>query len=289
MKVIAVRSLYAHTLYKIPYQDDYSDLKIGDRVIYTDDAEEETHEEIAIVEILEQNEEDKDKIQYAVKIIRPATDHDLQVFESYQSQAKDSFRKFIEIAEKYKLPMHPLSCTYSLRGNRAYFIFTASDRVDFRDFVKDLAAVIKKKIYLRQIGPRDRARMIGGYGVCGKRCCCSQFLKDLKAVNMDCTKIQGISSKGVSKLLGCCGKLLCCLNYETDVYVECSKCFPEEGQIVKIKKDKIEAKVIGRDILNKKVKLITKDEKFFYLNLDEIIFQKKVSEKGSHIEKSKKE
>ncbi len=278
MQVITLRSLYTHSMLNVPYQDEYVNYKHGDKVVYVDEAEEETHEEIAQVEITEHDYPDKDSINYTVKVIREASDHDLQMFNSYQDQAPACLQKFHEINVQHGSLMHPLRCTFSLNGNRVHFIFTAAERVDFRDFVKDLARTIKKKIYLRQIGPRDRARLVDGYGRCGRRCCCSQFLTNLDGVNMDAARVQGIVGKGSSKLLGCCGKLLCCLNYEVETYRQMEEMFPNEKQKVTLKKDKVKATVIGRDLLNRKLRLITENEKFMVVDLDEVEFTKRKSE-----------
>lgn len=271
MQVLTLRSLYTHGLVNIPYQEEYASTPPGTKFVYTDEAEDEIHEEIATLESTQHTAE-KDDITYTIKLVRPATDHDLQLFDSYQDQARQALRKFHEIAKKYSLPMHTLRSTYSLNGNRVHFIFVADERVDFREFVKDLARTLKKKIYLRQIGPRDRARLIDGYGRCGRHCCCSQFLVHLPSVNMDSARAQGLSGKGASKLLGCCGKLLCCLNYEVSQYLRMSSEFPAEKSTVTLKKDKTRATVLNRDILNNRLKVITDKEKILYLDLEEIDF-----------------
>lgn len=278
MQVVTLRSLYTHGILNVPYQAEHENYKHGDKVVYLDEAEEETHEELATVEIVNHDNPDKDSINYTVKIVREASEHDLQMFESYQDQSAVCLQKFHEINAKYGSQMHPLRCTFSLNGNRVHFIFTAAERVDFREFVKDLARTIKKKIYLRQIGPRDRARLVDGYGRCGRRCCCAQFLTNLEGVNMDAARVQGIVGKGSSKLLGCCGKLLCCLNYEVETYRQAEELFPDEKQKVTLKKDKLRAEVIGRDLLNRKLRLITENDKFMVVDLDDVEFVKRKRE-----------
>jgi len=282
MQVVILRSLYTHGVLNVPYQPEYADYKHGQKVVYLDEAEEETHEEIATMEVVRDNP-DKDSINYTVKIVREASEHDLQMFESYQDQAQACLQKFHEINLKHGSQMHPLRCTFSMNGNRVHFLFTAAERVDFREFVKDLARSIKKKIYLRQIGPRDRARLVDGYGRCGRRCCCTQFLTNLEGVNMDVARVQGIVGKGSSKLLGCCGKLLCCLNYEVETYRQMEEIFPNEKQKVTLKKDKIKAQVIGRDLLNKKLRIITENDKFMVVNLEDVDFVKPKKESAPEV------
>ena len=136
-------------------------------------------------------------------------------------------------------------------------MFTAPERVDFRELVLDLSKNIHKKIYLQQIGPRDRARILGGYGRCGKKQCCSTFLQELPSVTMDTARLQNLLFKSTTKLSGSCGKLLCCLNYELEDYTSLRNNLPEVGTRIKVKSK--EGQVVGVDILNQLVRVQFKE------------------------------
>ncbi len=121
---------------------------------------------------------------------------------------------------------------YAFEGGKMLFYFTSDGRVDFRELVKDLASVFRTRIELRQIGVRDEAKMLGGLGICGQPFCCSRFLNDFHPVSIKMAKEQGLSLNPV-KISGTCGRLMCCLNYEQNVYDELLKITPKVGATVK--------------------------------------------------------
>ncbi len=254
-KVIGISCLYDGTIVEIPFNEK-AEVEIADKIIYKDSEEKEEYGEIVYV-----NKETKnaDQILFTSKILRKATPHDLQKLDNYLRQSENALEVCKKLASKYDLQMQPFRAAYSFDGNKLHFMFTAEERVDFRDLVKDLAKALQKQIHLRQIGPRDKAKVVDGYGRCGRRFCCSTFLDQLESINMEMVRAQSLESKGSSKLSGACGKLLCCLKYEVEQYKLLRRGLPTIGSIVKLKKSSAypneSARVYGLDILNQKLKV----------------------------------
>lgn len=250
-KIIGVESGSSSAIVEMPYSE-MAGVRVGDEVIFKD-AEEK--EEYGIVKYLDREPLDMDKVVFTGKILRKATPNDIQRVESHIEAAKESLVKCKEIVQKHGLDMSVFRAGCSFDGTRVYLLFTSEDRVDFRELVKDLATAIKKQIQLRQIGPRDKAKMMGGFGKCGRPLCCSTWLGRLESVNMEMVREQALEAKGSSKLSGVCGKLLCCLRYEVDAYRELRKALPKIGTTVHLKKLKQKATVIALDVLNQKLKV----------------------------------
>ena len=133
---------------------------------------------------------------------------------------------------EHSLEMKIVDVEYTFDNNKVIFYFTADGRIDFRELVKDLAAIFRTRIELRQIGVRDEAKMIGGIGPCGKECCCTQFLGEFEPVSIKMAKEQSLSLNP-TKISGLCGRLMCCLKYEQDNYEEILARMPQVGAIVK--------------------------------------------------------
>lgn len=265
-KVIGIESAYSSTVVEIPHNDKFG-VSTGDEVIFKDSEEKE---EYGIVKYVNRDAVEDDKILFTSKILRRATENDIQKVDGHIELSRASIKKCRELVEKYGLMMNVFRAGYSFDGTRVQLMFTSDDRVDFRDLVKDLAKVLQKQIHLRQIGPRDRAKMIGGYGKCGRPLCCSTWLGKLESVNMEMVRIQALESKGSSKLSGACGKLLCCLKYEVEAYRELRKTVPRIGSVVKVKKHPGEATVVAVDILNQRVKVILESREWVSVNVSEI-------------------
>lgn len=153
------------------------------------------------------------------KVIRRATAQDTAHLEENIELAKKAKDVFREKVEKHNLDMTLVDAEYIFDNSKLLFYFTSEGRVDFREFVKDMAAVFKTRIELRQIGVRDEAKQLGGLGVCGRPFCCKTFLNDFEQVSIKMAKDQGLSLNSV-KISGTCGRLMCCLRYENDVYQE---------------------------------------------------------------------
>ena len=166
------------------------------------------------------------------KVIRIATPKDIQIDEANREKEKEAFKIAQEKIKKYKLNMNLTEVEYKFDNSKIIFFFTADGRIDFRELVKDLAAVFRTRIELRQIGVRDEVRKIGGNGVCGRELCCCSFLDNFEAVSIKMAKEQNVSLNP-SKISGNCGRLMCCLKYEQDVYEDKLKRLPKIGAIVK--------------------------------------------------------
>jgi cell fate regulator YaaT (PSP1 superfamily) len=161
-------------------------------------------------------------------IERPASKEDLEKSAYNRDQEKDAFHICNEKIEAHKLEMKLVSVHYLLDEPKVLFFFTSENRVDFRELVKDLVAIFKTRIELRQIGVRDEARVVGGLGVCGRCYCCQAVSDKLKPVSIKMAKDQNLSLNSM-KISGPCGRLLCCLAYEHNFYSETRRRIPQEG------------------------------------------------------------
>ena len=157
-----------------------------------------------------------------------------------------------EKIDKHGLVMKLIDVEYTFDNSKVIFYFTADGRVDFRELVKDLAAVFKMRIELRQIGVRDEAKMMGGIGSCGRSLCCHSWLSDFEPVSIKMAKVQNLSLNP-AKISGICGRLMCCLKYENDIYMELRRGMPEPGE--KIKTPDGLAKVVDTNILENKIRV----------------------------------
>lgn len=264
-RVVSIYDGYLSKVVEIPYNEKVS-VNIGERVIFKDD---EARDEFGIVKGIDRPSIDEESILNKSRILRPATPNDVQKFENYGDQSKGALKTCQDLVKKHSLDMQVFKANYSFDGSRLLFMFTAEERIDFRDLVRDLAKAMQKQIYLRQIGPRDKAKLVGGYGKCGRSLCCNTFLTKLESISMEMVRIQALESKGSSKLSGVCSKLLCCLRYEVDAYKSLRKDLPNMGDIVKVKRGVVassrDGKVIALDVLNKKVKLYFDDKEEYLI------------------------
>ena len=198
-------------------------------------------------------------------ILRKATDTDIKLAEINLKDAVYAMEICQNEVKKLNLDMNLISCEYTLDKSKVLFSYLADDRVDFRELLKVLAAKLHTRIELRQIGPRDKAKMIGGLGVCGLPLCCSTFLSEFDGISINRAKNQMLAIN-IPKLSGQCGKLICCLKYEDDSYTEERKKFPELGSRFFI--DKVEYTVTSVNILSRMIKIETEDDVKF-LSLDD--------------------
>jgi cell fate regulator YaaT (PSP1 superfamily) len=167
------------------------------------------------------------------KIVRPATEADLKQIESNKKREDNAFRLCNQKISEHKLNMTLVNVECSFDNSKIMFYFTAEQRVDFRELVKDLAGIFKTRIELRQIGVRDEAKILGGLGICGRPFCCKTFLGDFNPVSIKMAKEQGLSLNPM-KISGTCGRLMCCLKYEQDTYDELLKITPKHGAYIKV-------------------------------------------------------
>ncbi len=161
-------------------------------------------------------------------IIRAASENDLERSKENRIKEKETLHQCYEFVRKHNLDMKLVDAEYQLDGNKLTFYFTADQRVDFRELVKDLASVYKTRIELRQIGVRDEARRLGGYGICGLTQCCSTWLHNFEPVSTQLAREQNLSLNP-QKISGNCGRLLCCLQYERKHYQETLQQLPNLG------------------------------------------------------------
>lgn len=166
------------------------------------------------------------------KVIRVATNDDLKKIEENKIKEKKAFDICKKKIVEHKLEMDLVNVEYTFDSSKITFYFTSDGRVDFREIVKDLASVFRTRIELRQIGVRDEAKMIGGLGMCGREICCSAYLDGFRPVSIKMAKEQGLSLNP-AKISGTCGRLMCCLKNEQDVYEHLLKVTPKVGAVVK--------------------------------------------------------
>ena len=200
------------------------------------------------------------------KIKRVANRADLELFAYNQAKAEKSLEICKEIVKEYDLDMHLVSCEYTLDASKVIFMYTSETRVDFRELLKELASVFKCRIELRQIGPRDKSKIVGGLGSCGLPLCCSSFLGEFDGVSINMAKNQMLAIN-IDKISGACGRLLCCLKYEDDTYTKEKQTLPKIGS--KVKYDNKIVKVTGLNVISDLVK-IEHDGNISFVSLDEI-------------------
>lgn len=203
--------------------------------------------------VIEKKEVDDNDIVLPLKqVIRVADESDKAIVEENKRAAKEAFYICEQKIKEHNLEMKLIDCEYTFDRNKVLFYFTADGRIDFRKLVKDLAAIFRTRIELRQIGVRDEAKMLGGLGPCGRILCCASFLGDFEPVSIKMAKDQNLSLNP-AKISGLCGRLMCCLKYENDLYEEMRKELPDIGEEVDTPKGK--GKVAGLNILEKIVQV----------------------------------
>jgi cell fate regulator YaaT (PSP1 superfamily) len=225
-----------------------------------------------------------------LKVIRrKATAADMERQRTNRERTKEALVICRERVRKRHPEMKMIDAEVSFDNRRLIFYFTADNRVDFRDLVKELAGVFRKRIELRQVGVRDEAKMLGGVGGCGRGLCCNGWLRDFEPVSIKMAKVQNLSLNP-TKISGSCGRLMCCLKYENDIYQEMKKGIPNNGEVVETKEGK--AKVVDSNILMGLVKVrLIKEERdgatpeklssdVYTFDKDEIRRTKKPAKKG---------
>jgi cell fate regulator YaaT (PSP1 superfamily) len=203
-----------------------------------------------------------DKITEPLKnVLRLANEKDKKHYNECKQKEKEAFQVCLKKIKEHNLDMTLTDVEYKFDNSKILFYFTADGRIDFRDLVKDLAAVYKTRIELRQIGVRDEVKRIGGNGICGRELCCCSFLNDFETVSIKMAKEQNISLNP-SKISGNCGRLMCCLKYEEEVYAEKLERLPNIGAI--IESEDGTGEVVGVETLKEKIKVKFKDGEGYY-------------------------
>lgn len=263
-KVIGVRFTKLGKLtYLLPTDENF---KIGDTVIGIS----ERGEELARVVCIKDLEEVKKEVGELAKIIRKANREDIKKNSQLKEKAENALIICKKMAKELGLDMKLISAAYTFDETKLIFHFIADQRIDFRELVKKLAAEFRLRIELRQIGARDEIKEYSTLGVCGRELCCGTFLPDFETVTIKMAKEQGLQIN-MPKISGCCGKLMCCLKYEEDVYKEKLKNMPRVGEIVKYNEES--AKVVSMDVLGQKLKLKIGEpgeERFEFVELNNI-------------------
>ena len=211
-----------------------------------------------------------EELEHELKpIVRMANKYDIKNYLSNLEKAEKDFEACKKIVSNRKLDMKLLYCEYTLDKQKIIIYYNAEGRVDFRELLKDLASEFRVRIELRQIGPREGAKIIGGIGPCGREICCKQHLREFDLVTMKMAKDQNMSLSA-SKIAGLCGKLMCCISYENETYCEIRKRIPLTGDIVNTPNAK-NCKVVGVDILAERIKVMDKDEVVTEWNAKDVI------------------
>lgn len=214
-------------------------------------------------------------------ILRKATREDISNYERNKELAKEAIHKCNEAIKKCKLDMNLISAEYTLDRSKVIFIYVADERVDFRDLLKELAMVFKCRIELRQIGPRDKAKIVGGLGPCGMETCCSRYLSDFDVVSINMAKNQ-LLALNIQKLSGQCGKLMCCLKYEDANYKQLRKGCPKLNEQIDYNNKRY--RVTSMNLLTRQAKLESREEALF-LSFDEAFKDRVVPDEKKDDEK----
>jgi len=201
-----------------------------------------------------------------LSIRRQANSEDLEKMKNLSYEEDKAAKTFLGVLDHYPFEMKLIETIYQFDGNKLTFFFTADGRIDFRNFVRELANIFKTRIELHQTTGRDEARRLGGFGMCGKQYCCGSFLKRFNQVTIKMAKDQNLAGN-LTKISGPCGRLLCCLNFEEDFYVEEAKGFPLVGTFVTYQNTKM--MVFRLNVLAKKVLLASEEGIIQEIDLDE--------------------
>ena len=209
---------------KIYYVTTNLELKMNQTVVI------EIEKGLYFSKIVSLNETNKEPI---VQVLRITTKKDYNEYKNNQKLAGQALKKCKDLVNKYKMDINVIDASFSLNKDQLLFHFYSDERIDFRNLAKDLASIYKTRIELRQIGVRDKAKKVGGYGSCGQKLCCARFLNDFDSISISMAKNQNISLNP-NKINGLCGRLLCCLKYENECYKECKKMLPKIGEIKEV-------------------------------------------------------
>jgi cell fate regulator YaaT (PSP1 superfamily) len=201
--------------------------------------------------------EEHDVVLPLKKVVRIADPKDKMIVEENKQAAKEAYEVCNEKVNEHQLDMKLVDVEYTFDRNKVIFYFTADGRVDFRELVKDLAAIFRTRIELRQIGVRDEAKMLGGIGPCGRMLCCSTFLGDFDPVSIKMAKDQNLSLNP-TKISGLCGRLMCCLKYENDEYETAKALLPDLGEVIETPQGR--GKVVGLNILERVLQVELKEQ-----------------------------
>lgn len=210
--------------------------------------------------------ESDENVEALKEIVRIATKDDDDQFLENLKEADKALKKCRRLVEELQLNMNVLNAQFTFERTQLLFNFIADDRIDFRELARKLAAIYHTRIELRQIGARDKAKEIGGLGVCGNELCCKRFLNQMDTISISMAKDQNLALNP-SKINGSCGRLLCCLAYENQNYLDNLKNLPQIGDVIKTPMG--EGEVVGLDILKRKCQVMIDDQiEDYYIDED---------------------
>ncbi len=276
-KIIGVRRNGDKNLYYFLPDDDTA---VGDKVVVQFD----DFQTVVTVERIS-NEADDTKAYELERIKRKATERDLKQFAELSAKAKEILPQVKKKSLELGLMMKFVSAEYSLDNSKILIVFSSEERVDFRQLLKELAGILKVRIELKQIGQRDEVKVCGGVGPCGQPCCCARFLKDFEHVTVKMAKVQGLSLSP-TKINGVCGRLMCCLGYESETYEQILATMPKVGSEVVCPNGRGTASY--NDILRERVSVRRQEGDTFVVedfDLEDIIFGDKLKEYNAHPER----
>jgi cell fate regulator YaaT (PSP1 superfamily) len=259
--VVGVRFKRAGKVYYFDPTD--IDLKVSDYVV----VETARGQEMGQVVISPQQVLASELSEPLKPVVRKAETEDIERAREFEQKEQEAMEICAELINKLNLPMKLISAEYNFDGSRLTFSFSAEERVDFRQLVRELTSRFKIRVELRQIGPRDETKLIGGFGRCGRLLCCSNFLSELAPVSIRMAKEQGLPLNPM-KISGACGRLLCCLNYENEFYHEMRGKLPKEGQRISTRMG--EAKVIAINPLKETVMVELESQAMVEMPVSEI-------------------
>ena len=236
-------------------------LKVGTKIV----VEKSNNFRLAEVYNLNKITDVNDTPNDVYNFIRIATKRDLSNQTKNEEDSKEVFDYVKKVSDELHLDMHFVDSYYTFDRKKMFISYVADNRIDFRELTKILAQKYKTRIELRQIGVRDKAQKIGGIGPCGLFLCCNSFLTDFSSLSINMAKNQFLALNP-AKINGVCGRLLCCLKYEDDVYTELRKDFPEVGEVIKI--NNIEGKVIEVNLLLRTYTIETKSKEIIEIKND---------------------
>lgn len=278
-KVIGVRFRNAGKIYY--FAPGKFDIKSGDHVI----VETARGVEYGYVVLGCREVEDSKVVQPLKSVIRMATADDEHNEIANKQKEKDAFKICIEKIRKHNLEMKLIDVEYTFDNNKVLFYFTADGRIDFRELVKDLAAVFKTRIELRQVGVRDETKIIGGIGVCGRALCCHSYLSEFIPVSIKMAKEQNLSLNP-TKISGVCGRLMCCLKNEEETYEYLNSKLPSIGEYVTTE-DGLKGEVLSVNVLRQQVKAVVtvgRDEKEVReYKVEQLKFKPRRKKEKSHV------
>jgi len=270
-KVVGVRFVSGVKIYFFDPRD--LELKAGDYVVV------ESQEGLELARVVyieieknvsELNEDD------LLSVVRKATKEDKKIVLDFFQVRHEYISQANEMARHLKLPIKFIDASKSLdESGRLLFLFAAEGRVDFRDLIIKMNKEFRTQVRLYQVGPRDAARIIGGVGICGQKLCCSRFLNKFESITMDMARVQDLNNVGSGKISGVCGKLLCCLAYEVDLYKKLNRNMPSIGDIVEVEGK--QGRVVDRNVLMQTINVqqLDNDVENVYASDDAKIIEKK--------------